>query len=103
MKRLITKLAAGSMLVALPLAALAHDDDYRHGGRDERGRYARHYDHDWKRGPRYVYVPAPVYRPREVVRVVERPLYVPAPVPLPYPRPYSEPVNSVDIGFRIFF
>ncbi len=102
MKRLIAKLAAGAMLVALPLAAFAHDD-YRHGGRDDRGRYATRYDHGWQRAPRYAYYPAPVYRTREVVRVVERPVYVPAPVPVPYPRPYPAPTSSVDIGFRVFF
>jgi hypothetical protein len=101
MKRLITKLAAGTMLVALPLAAMAHDDGRRFDGRGDR------HAHGWKHGHKYAYYPAPVYHTRTVTRVVERPVYVPAPVYAPAPvvraYPFPPPVNSVDIGFRIFF
>lgn len=102
MKRLIAKLAAGAMLVALPLAALAHDDR-RHGGRGDYDRHGYHPGHGWKHGHarQYVYHPAPVYHTRQITRIVERPVYVPAPVVRPYPHPV--PANSVDIGFRIFF
>jgi len=107
MKSMLAKLAAGTMLVALPFAAMAYDDGRRHDGRD------RHGDrHGWKHGPkhvhRHVYVPPRVvYHPRHVTRIVERPIYVPAPIYAPAPvvraYPFPPPVNSVDIGFRIFF
>ena len=104
MKRLITKLAAASVLAAVPVVALA-DKDYRYGPR-EYERYERHdrgNHYGWYKGHgqshktvRVVerhYYPAPRVVEREVV-------YVPAPPPPPV---LTWPVNHVDVGFRIFF
>ena len=96
MKRTLTGLAAASLLIALPLAAAAHDDDHRGwNGYERHGPYyhqpnpKQYYRHDQ---PPVVYYPA-------APRIAERPVYVP--VPPPAPRPWS--FNQVDIGFRIFF
>jgi hypothetical protein len=102
MKRLLTGVAAASLLVGLPLAASAHDrDDHRRG-------WERHGHHrDWHK-PRVVQhhyrsVPPPVvYYPAP--RVVYRPVYVPAPAPVvayPYPPVVDGP--RVSVGFRILF
>ncbi|MCZ7566146.1 MAG: hypothetical protein M5U08_22100 [Burkholderiales bacterium] len=110
MKRLIAAVAAGTMLAALPLAAFAHDDGYRRHGRGDDHRHGYHHGHGWKHGHKHWHKPGyghygpprVVHRAREVTRIVERPVYVPPPVVHhPYPAPF--PVNSVDIGFRIFF
>ncbi|MCL4801298.1 MAG: hypothetical protein KJ025_17025 [Burkholderiales bacterium] len=107
MKRLFATLAAGTMLAALPLAALAHDDDRRHRGRGDHHGY--HHGHGWKHGHKHVhrhvhrYYGPPRVVHRTVTRVVERPVYVPAPPVVHHPYPAPFPVNSVDIGFRIFF
>jgi hypothetical protein len=95
-KTMITTALTATLLVAAPLAALAHDD---HGSWDH-GR-----GHGWQHGyyrPGYVYAPVrvqPYYYPA--------PVYVPVPapvvaVPAPYPYP-SAPVGNVSIGFRLFF
>jgi hypothetical protein len=96
MKRTLTGLAAASILIALPLAASAHDNDGRRGwnGYERHGayypvkpkQYYKHYQ------PPVVYYPGPP-------RIVQRPVYVPVPPPAPRPWPF----NQVDIGFRIFF
>lgn len=103
-KTMITSAAAATLLLAAPLAALAHDRDGSWG----------HPGNGWKHGhykQGYVYAPArvqPYYYP------VARPVFVPAPVvavpvpapvvavpaPVPYP---SGPVGNVSIGFRLFF
>jgi len=116
MKRLITKLAAASVLAAVPVVALA-DKDYRYGPR-EYERYERHdrgNHYGWYKGHgqshktvRVVerhYYPAPRVVEREVVyvpapRVEREVVYVPAPPPPPV---LTWPVNHVDVGFRIFF
>lgn len=98
MKRLLTGVAAASMLIGLPLAAAAHDDDDGRPGWRDHGRY----DHHWKKPKHahqhYYYTPPPVvYYPYPAPRVVERPVYVPVPAPVPHGDP------RVSIGFRIFF
>jgi hypothetical protein len=104
MKRLLTGLAAASLLAGVPLAAAANDrDDHRRG-------WERHgYHGDWNK-PRHVhhhyYRPAPpvVYYPAP--RVVYRPVYTPAPVVYPPPVVYPAPVVDgprVSVGFRILF
>ena len=102
MKRALTGLAAASILIGLPLAAAAHDDDRNWRGHDGYGHYYqpkpkhvyKHYHVPpvaYRSAPPVVYYPAP--------RVVERPVYVPVPPPAPRPWPF----NHVDIGFRVFF
>jgi len=103
MKRALTGVAAASILIGLPLAAAAHDDDRGHGrdghskhyGQyDKRQQAHRHYYQAppvvyYRPAPRVVYVPAPVYyRPAPVY-------YRPAPV-------YSAPV-VVTPGLSIRF
>ena len=101
MKRLLTGLAAASLLVGVPLAAAAHDrDDHRRGWE----RHSYHGDHGHWNKPRPVYYrPAPppvVYYPAP--RVVYRPVYVPAPAPVvAYPPVAGGP--RVSVGFRILF
>ena len=108
MKRTLTGFAAASLLIGLPLAAAAHDDDRGHGrghskhyGQSDKRQQARWHYHQ---APQVVYRPAPqvVYRPAPPPRVVGYPVYVPAPVAVPAP-PRPWPLNQVDIGFRIFF
>jgi hypothetical protein len=110
MKRALTGVAAASILIGLPLAAAAHDDDRGHG-RDGHSKHYGQYDkrqqahrHYYQAPPVVYYRPAPrvVYRPAPPPRVVGYPVYVPAPVALPAP-PRPWPLNQVDIGFRIFF
>lgn len=106
MKRLIASFVAGTLLAALPLAALAHDDDRRYGGRGDDYRRGYSHDHGWKHGHKHAHKHGYGYGPPRVVhhtRVIEHPVYVPAPVVYPHPRPFPLPVNSVDIGFRLFF
>ena len=109
MKRALTGVAAASILIGLPLAAAAHDDDrgrgrdgyYKNHGYQHKHHQARPYHY---RAPPVVYHrPAPpvVYRPAPPP-VVGYPVYVPAPVAVPAP-PRPWPFNHVDIGFRIFF
>ena len=97
MKPALASLAAASILIGLPFAAAAHDDDHGRGRGHYKhhGQYARHYYHQ---APPVVY-----YRPAPPPRVVGYPVYVPAPVPVPAPPPRPWPLNQVDIGFRIFF
>jgi Ni/Co efflux regulator RcnB len=105
MKRLLTGLAAASLLIGVPLAAAANDrDDHRRGWE----RHGHHGDHGHWNRPRQVYYhrPAPpvVYYPAPAPRVVYRPVYVPAPVPVvrhPYPPVFDGP--RVSVGFRILF
>ena len=110
MKRALTGLAAASILIGLPLAAAAHDDDH---GRGHDG-YSKHYgQYDKRQQARWHYHQAPpvvYYRPAPPVvyrpvppRVVGYPVYVPAPVAVPAALPRPWPLNQVDIGFRIFF
>ena len=126
MRRVSSILATAALLIGLPLAAAAHDDDRGWRGYERHGHYyqpgpkhvRKHYYAPpvvyrpappvvYRPAPPVVYRPAPpvVYRPAPPVvyypapRVVERPVYVPAPPPAPRPWPF----NQVDIGFRIFF
>jgi hypothetical protein len=99
MKRALSTLGAATLLIGLPLAAAAHDDDRDRGwrGHERHGHYNYHQPkykqlHKHYQAPPVVYYPAPP-------RVVQRPVYVP--VPPPPPRPW--PFNHVDIGFRVFF
>lgn len=97
MKRLMTGLAAASLLIGAPLVAAAHDDGGYHRGWSRSDHHP--YGH-WKKQryvqQRYYYAPPPVvYYPAP--RVVTQPVYVPAPAPVPYGEP------RVSIGFRIFF
>jgi hypothetical protein len=100
MKRLLTGLAAASLLIGVPLAAAAHDrDDHRRGW--ERHSYGghghwnkpRHVVHHYRPAAPVAYYPAP--------RVVYRPAYVPVPAPV-----VAYPVVDgprVSVGFRILF
>jgi hypothetical protein len=110
MKRTYAGIAAASLLIGLPLAAAAHDDDQRRWRGDDR--HGRHFHpenyHPRNSHPKYKHrAPVAVYQPPPAVyypppRVAERPVYVPVPVaPAPPPRPW--PFNHVDIGFRVFF
>ena len=99
-KTMITTALTATLLVAAPLAALAHDGQ----GSWDHGR-----GHGWQHGnyrPGYVYAPVrvqPYYYPAP--RVVVSPVYVPVPAPVvavPAPYPYP-PVGNVSIGFRLFF
>jgi hypothetical protein len=101
-KTMITTTAAATLLLAAPLAALAHD---------QHGSWGHDRGHGWKHGhykPGYAYAPArvqPYYYPAP--RIVAPRVYVPVPapvvaVPAPYPYPVY-PANSVNIGFRLFF
>lgn len=106
MKRALTGLAAASILIGVPLAAAAHDDDDRERGRRGYERYGPYYLPKHGHHNKHHRPPAVVYRAPPVVyhpppRVVQRPVYVPVPVPAPAPRPW--PFNHVDIGFRVFF
>jgi hypothetical protein len=103
MRRTLTTLGAGAMLIGLPLAALAHDDDRGWRGHDRHGHY---YQAKPKHVHKHYYAPPVVYRPAPPVvyypapaRVVERPVYVPVAPPAPRPWPF----NHVDVGFRFFF
>jgi hypothetical protein len=104
MKRLITTLSAATLLLGAPIVASA-DDDRDHGrygypsyGPPGKGWKHGHNKHGYRPAP--VYVERYFYPPPRVF--VPAPVYVPVPVPAPYRYP-SRPVNSVDIGFRIFF
>ena len=100
MKRVLTGLAAASLLIGLPLAAAADDDDR---GRDRhRGHHDKHYSKHHQARHYYRAPPIVYYRPAPPPRVVGYPVYVPAPVAVPAP-PRPWPLNQVDIGFRIFF
>src|SRR5207344_2137841 len=87
MKRTLTGLAAASILIALPLAAAAHDDGHRGWTGNERHgpgyyqpkpkRYYKHYQ------PPVVYYPAPP-------RIVMPPVYIPVPPPAPRPWPFNQ-------------
>ncbi len=104
MKRLLTGLAAASLLAGVPRAAAAHGDrdDHRRGwerhghhGDWHKPRHARYHHYYRSAPPPVVYYAAP--------HVVYRPVYVPAPVPVvryPYP-PVDGP--RVSVGFRVFF
>ena len=106
MRRVLTTLGAATMLIGLPLAAAAHDDDRGWRGDERYGHYRqpkikRYYAPPvayWP-GPPVIYRPAPPVAYYPAPRVVERPVYVPAPAPAPAPWPF----NHVDVGFRIFF
>ena len=97
MKRTLTGVAAASILIALPLAASAHDDD---GHRGWNG-YERHGPHYYPAKPKqhYEHYQPPVVYDPPAPRVVAQPVYVPVPPPAPRPWPF----NQVDIGFRFFF
>jgi hypothetical protein len=109
-KTIITTATAATLLLAAPLAAVAHDGDGRPGW--GRPGYSHDRGHGWKSGHGYWYGAPRVYYPAP--RIVAPPVYVPVPapvvavpapvvaVPAPYPYP-RHPVNSVDIGFRFFF
>jgi hypothetical protein len=102
MRRVLTTLGTATMLIGLPLAAAAHDDDRGWRGDERHGHYHRHKPkHAQKRFrvPPVAYRPAPPVLYHPAPRVIERPVYVPAPPPAPRPWPF----NHVDIGFRIFF
>jgi hypothetical protein len=111
MKRTLIGLAAASIL-AVPLAAAAHDGD-RYRGAPGYGPPGHYYKP--KHAKRYYAPPAAVvYRPAPP-RVVGYPVYVPAPVVRPAPivvapapvvvapPPGPWPLRQIDIGFRIFF
>jgi hypothetical protein len=106
MKQTLIGLAAASIL-AVPLAAAAHDGD-RYRGAPGYGPPGHYYKP--KHAKHYHYAPpaAVYYRPAPP-RVVGYPVYVPAPVVAPAPvvvappPPRPWPLNQVDIGFRIFF
>ncbi len=104
MKRLLSGLAAASLLIGLPLAAAAGDRDDDRRGWNRHGHYG-HHGH-WHR-PRHVHHhdyhrPAPpvVYYPAPAPHVVYRPVYVPAPV-VHHPPVFDGP--RVSVGFRILF
>ena len=103
MKRTLTGLAAASILIALPLAASAHDNDGRRGWSG----YERHGPYYYQPKPKqyYKHYQPPVVYYAAPPRIVQRPVYVPGPVyvPVPPPAPRPWPFNQVDIGFRIFF
>lgn len=104
MKALITATAAATLLLAAPLAFADGRGGERWGpwGPQYKQQGWKHGHQKHWRGPVHVqqfYYPAPRV-------VVPAPVYVPVPVAVPVPAPYpypSRPVNSVDIGFRIFF
>ena len=99
MKQALSTLGAATLLIGLPLAAAAHDDDYRHPGwrGHERHGHYNYYQPKYKHVQKHYQAPPVVYYPAP--RVVERPVYVPVPPPAPRPWPF----NHVDIGFRVFF
>jgi hypothetical protein len=110
MERLLTGVAAASLLIGVPLAAVAGDrDDHRrgwerHGHHGDHGHWntpahvvhhSRHVVHYHRPAPPVAYSPAP--------RVVYRPVYVAPPVPVvrhPYPIVDGP---RVSVGFRILF
>jgi Ni/Co efflux regulator RcnB len=107
MKRLLTGLAAASLMIGVPLAAAANDrDDHRRGWE----RHSHHGDRGHWNKPRHVvhhYRPAPprvVYHPVPAPRVVHRPVYVPVPAPVvAYPHAPVFDGPRVSVGFRILF
>ena len=102
MKRVLTSIAAATLLAGLPFAASADhddDDDRRHGG----NKHERYHSHDqhWKRSKHahHYYQEDRYYRAPP--RVIERPVYVPV---VPHNRvDVRLPLPHADVGFRLFF
>ena len=113
MKRVLTRIAAATLLAGLPFAASAghdDDDDRRHGGNkheryhneDQHWKRSKHAHHYYQKDRYYRAPPRVVHHHYEhAPRVIERPVYVPV---VPHNRvDVRLPLPHADVGFRLFF